>query len=120
QQNGAAAAAAAAAKAAKAAEQTAKNPAAEKTPAAADSEAKPEQGAAGTEAQRPVPGGLYDFRTDQWTALYAKRIDEMIAALKAKGVPVLWVGLPAVRGPKSTSDMAYLDELYRERAERTG
>jgi hypothetical protein len=35
-------------------------------------------------------------------------------------VPVLWVGLPAVRGPKSTGDMAYLDELYRERAERAG
>jgi len=32
----------------------------------------------------------------------------------------LWVGLPALRGPKSTSDMAYLDELYRERAERAG
>ncbi len=44
----------------------------------------------------------------------------MIAALKSKGVPVLWVGLPALRGPKSTSDMAYLDELYRERAERAG
>ena len=44
----------------------------------------------------------------------------MIAALKAKGVPVLWVGLPAVRGTKSTSDMSYLDELYRERAEKAG
>ena len=33
---------------------------------------------------------------------------------------MLWVGLPAVRGPKSTSDMSYLDELYRERAEKAG
>jgi hypothetical protein len=44
----------------------------------------------------------------------------MIAALKSKGVPVIWVGLPAIRGPKATSDMSYLDELYRERAERAG
>jgi uncharacterized protein len=44
----------------------------------------------------------------------------MIAALKSKGVPVIWVGLPAIRGTKSTSDMSYLDELYRERAERAG
>jgi hypothetical protein len=44
----------------------------------------------------------------------------MIAALKSKGVPVLWVGLPALRGTKSTADMAYLDELYRERAEKAG
>jgi len=35
-------------------------------------------------------------------------------------VPVLWVGLPAVRGTKSTSDMSYLDELYRARAEKAG
>jgi len=76
--------------------------------------------AADSAAQRPVPGRSYDFHTDQWADLYVKRIDEMIAALKSKGVPVLWVGLPALRGPKSTSDMAYLDELYRERAERAG
>ena len=44
----------------------------------------------------------------------------MIAALKSKGVPVLWVGLPAIRGTKSTSDMLYLDELYRARAEKAG
>ena len=25
-------------------------------------------------------------------------IDDMIAALKSKGVPILWVGVPAIRG----------------------
>ena len=44
----------------------------------------------------------------------------MIAALKSKGVPVLWVGLPAIRGARSTSDMSYLDELYRAGAEKSG
>lgn len=44
----------------------------------------------------------------------------MIAALKSKGVPVLWVGTPATRGTKSTSDMSYLDELYRARADKAG
>ena len=74
-----------------------------------------------TESQQPVPRGPYDFHTDQWAALYAKRVDAMIAALKSKGgVPVIWVGLPAIRGTKATSDMSYLDELYRERAERAG
>jgi uncharacterized protein len=76
--------------------------------------------AADEAAQHPVPGRSYEFHTDLWAELYVKRIDAMIAALKSKGVPVLWVGLPALRGPKSTSDMAYLDELYRERAERAG
>ena len=33
---------------------------------------------------------------------------------------MLWVGMPAIRGTKSTSDMSYLDELYRARAEKAG
>lgn len=72
------------------------------------------------EGKRPGPGGAYEFHTDKWAELYSKRIDDMIAALKSKGVPVLWVGLPAVRGTRSTSDMSYLDELYRARAEKAG
>jgi uncharacterized protein len=85
----------------------------------ADTEAPP-QTPGQTESKHPVSGGPYDFHTEQWAALYAKRIDAMIAALKSKGVPVIWVGLPAIRGTKSTSDMSYLDELYRQRAERAG
>jgi uncharacterized protein len=73
-----------------------------------------------TESQHPAAGGPYDFHTDQWAALYAQRIDAMIAALKSRGVPVIWVGLPAIRGTKATGDLSYLDELYRERAERAG
>ena len=96
----------------------------EKAPAPARRPLPPQphrhQAVADSTAQHPVPGRSYDFHTDPWADLYVKRIDEMIAALKSKGVPVLWVGLPALRGPKSTSDMAYLDELYRERAERAG
>src|SRR3984957_15574199 len=75
---------------------------------------------AASEPQRQGPAGSYDFHTDKWAELYSKRIDDMIAALKSKGVPVLWVGLPAVYGTKSTSDMSYLDEIFRARAERAG
>jgi hypothetical protein len=75
---------------------------------------------AANEPQRQGPGGTYDFHTDKWAELYARRIDDMIAALKSKGVPVLWVGLPAVYGTKSTSDMSYLDDLFRARAEHAG
>jgi hypothetical protein len=75
---------------------------------------------AAPETARRSPNGYNEFHTDRWAELYAKRIDDMIAALKSKGVPVLWVGLPAVRGTKSTSDMSYLDELYRSRAEKAG
>jgi uncharacterized protein len=65
-------------------------------------------------------GGLYEFRDERWVELYAKKIEEMIGVLKSKGVPVLWVGLPAIRGPKGTSDMLYLDALYRDAAGKAG
>jgi uncharacterized protein len=91
----------------------------DKTAPPVDSEAAP-QTAAQIDTQRPVPGGSYEFHTDPWATLYAKRVDDMIAALKSKGTPIVWVGLPAIRGAKSTSDVSYLDELYRGRAEKAG
>ena len=64
--------------------------------------------------------GLVEFRDERWVELYNKKIDEMIGVLKAKGVPVLWVGLPAVRGAKATSDALFLDSLYREGSAKAG
>ncbi len=75
--------------------------------------AAPEKGARG-------PHGIAQFRDERWGELYSKKIDEMIAVLKTKGVPVLWVGLPSIRGTKSTSDALYLNSLYRDAAERAG
>jgi hypothetical protein len=66
------------------------------------------------------PNGVYEFREDRWVELYSKKIEEMIGVLKAKGVPVLWVGLPAVRGTKATADMLFLDSLYRDAAGKAG
>ncbi|HLA20402.1 MAG TPA: DUF459 domain-containing protein, partial [Pseudolabrys sp.] len=75
-------------------------------------------------APEPQPGkratGIVEFRTDRWAEIYSRRIDETVAALKSKGVPVFWVGLPAIRGPKATADAVYLNDLYRARAERAG
>jgi uncharacterized protein len=91
--------------------------------ASSDAEAHADQepgGEASEPRHRLVPGTWYQFHTDEWAELYSKRIDSMIAALKSMGVPVLWVGLPAVRGANLTSDMSYLDELYRGRAQKAG
>src|SRR3984957_8168357 len=66
------------------------------------------------------PTGLVEFRDDRWIELYSKKIEEMITVMKSKGVPVLWVGLPAVRGARATSDTLFLDSLYREAAPKAG
>ena len=64
--------------------------------------------------------GVIEFRSDQWAEIYSRRVDATVAALKSKGVPVFWVGLPAIRGPRATADAVYLNDLYRARAERAG
>jgi hypothetical protein len=64
--------------------------------------------------------GVVEFHDDRWVELYNKKIDEMITVLKSKGVPIIWVGLPAVRGAKATADMLFLDSLYREASAKAG
>ncbi|MBI5110343.1 MAG: DUF459 domain-containing protein [Rhodovulum sp.] len=83
---------------------------------------------AGTPDEPPAEGGdaqatgsgTHEFRSERWSELYIRRIDETIAALKSKGVPVFWVGLPPVRGTRSTADISYLNDLFRSRADRGG
>lgn len=65
-------------------------------------------------------GGLHEFRSEKWIELYRKKIADMIAVAKTKGVPVLWIGLPAIRGQRSTADVLFLDGLYREEASKAG
>jgi hypothetical protein len=100
--------------------QDAKTAAQPAQPAAAAQLSEEQPAAATAEPQRPMPGGTYEFHTDEWAELYGKRIDDMIAVLKGKGVPVLWVGLPAVRGPRATGEMSYLDDLFHARADKAG
>src|SRR5215472_4426023 len=111
-------------------DQPARDPQAKDRPAKDDAEKKDGQKPATTSdtdengtpsAQRAKkPNGPAEFRSEEWEKIYSRRIDDTIAALKSKGVPVIWVGLPPLRGTRSSSDTAYLNELYRARAERAG
>ena len=97
-------------------------PASDNKDAQSKDQADDEQDSIATPETQPGKraSGVIEFRTDQWAEIYSKRIDETLAALKSKGVPVFWVGLPAIRGTKSTADAVYLNDLYRARAERAG
>jgi hypothetical protein len=75
---------------------------------------------AAPEQQRARPAGPVDFRSEKWEELYGAKVDEMIAALRTANVPVLWVGVPAVRGAKSTADLNYLNDIIRPRVEKAG
>jgi uncharacterized protein len=98
-------------------------------PQAAPPPPDPEQQADGQENPDPPPTpeqiragalGPWDFHTEKWEAAYIRRIDATMAALKTAGVPVIWVGLPPQRNTKTSSDSAYLNEIYRSRAEKAG
>ena len=91
-----------------------------------DAEAPPPDTAPQDDQQTPEPDApsagsmVHEFRTDKWGELYSRRIDETIAVLKSRGVPVFWVGLPSIRGTRATSEMVYLNDLFRARAEKAG
>jgi hypothetical protein len=80
----------------------------------------PAAAAAAPDAQRARPTGPAEFRTEKWEELYGARVDETIAALKTGNVPVLWVGVPAIRGQKPSADLQYLNDLVRARVEKAG
>jgi hypothetical protein len=115
------------------AQQQAAAPAAQPAPVAkpADAEASPQSPApdSAQDTEQPnimAPEGavagtvVHEFRSEKWGELYSRRVDEMLGVLKSKGVPVFWVGLPSIRGSRATSEMVYLNDLYRGRAEKAG
>jgi uncharacterized protein len=114
------------------AQQQAAAPAAQPAPAKpADAEASPQTPTPDAaqdndqsnviQPETPIAGTVvHEFRSEKWGELYSRRVDEMIGVLKSKNVPVFWVGLPAVRGSRATSEMVYLNDLYRGRAEKAG
>ena len=75
---------------------------------------------ASPEPQRSRPAGPVEFRSEAWEELYGAKVDEMLAAVRTANVPVLWVGVPAVRGAKSTADLQYLNDIIRPRVEKAG
>src|SRR5215204_7791948 len=72
------------------------------------------------EAEQQGGAVTHEFRSEKWVELYSKRIDDVIAVLKSKRVPVFWVGLPPIRGARSRTELSFLNDLYKSRAEKAG
>jgi hypothetical protein len=66
-----------------------------------------------------VKPGTYAFRSKEWAEAYGKEVDETIAFLKTKGIPVFWVGLPPAKNIRA-ADIGILNDVFRERAEKDG
>jgi len=59
-------------------------------------------------------------RSENWTKEYERRTDELGKAIATAKVPFLWVGMPAFRVPKMTSDMLAFNDIYHKAAESHG
>ena len=58
--------------------------------------------------------------SDAWTKEYQARADALAAAIKQSSLPFIWVGLPAVKSTKVSSDLIAFNDIYRKSAESTG
>lgn len=99
--------------------QTAAQPAAPQPQKPADNDDETPAIAA-PEPQRARPAGPVEFRSEKWEELYGAKVDDMIAAFRTANVPVLWVGVPSIRGTKSSADLQYLNDIVRARVEKAG
>ncbi|MBB6413137.1 SGNH/GDSL hydrolase family protein [Mesorhizobium sangaii] len=59
-------------------------------------------------------------RSENWTKEYERRTDALGKAIADAKVPFLWVGMPAFRVPKMTSDMLAFNDIYHQVAESHG
>lgn len=59
-------------------------------------------------------------RSENWTKEYERRTDALGKAIASTKVPFLWVGMPAFRVPRMTSDMLAFNDIYHSAAESGG
>ena len=115
-------------------------PAADKKP---DADTKPVGGIveAGKPAARPKPpridvavmmigsndkqpirddGKVLAFGTPEWTLAYTRRVTAIDEAFRARGIPMIWVGVPITKDDGFADAMASLNDITKEAAAKTG
>jgi hypothetical protein len=60
------------------------------------------------------------IRSDDWVAAYTTRISGIVDTLNLYGRPFFWVGAPPMRATSASSDMAYVNGLYKPRVQAGG
>jgi hypothetical protein len=58
--------------------------------------------------------------SEPWLELYRQRVDALIRTAQQARIPLIWVGLPIMRSPRLSQDMASLNALIRDRITQAG
>jgi hypothetical protein len=61
---------------------------------------------------RDDDGKYVHFRTDEWRADYAKRVDRILTALTGAHLKIVWCGNPIARSPQYSADMSYINDIF--------
>lgn len=58
--------------------------------------------------------------TEPWKEAYRKRIDAVISVAQTAKIPLVWVGMPVMRAPRLSANVAMLNEMVRDRVTASG
>ncbi len=64
--------------------------------------------------------GSYDPGTPQYEQIYSARIEAVAKIFHDAKIPLLWVGLPIMKSDRFSTEMAALNDMYRQYASRDG
>ena len=67
-----------------------------------------------------IDGQVHDFGTPGWKAAYARRVDDLVALLRGRGVAVYWVGLPRMKKASFDGRMTIVNDVVEARMEALG
>jgi hypothetical protein len=61
-----------------------------------------------------------DPLTDRWREIYGKRVEAMVEPFRQAHIPTLWLGMPPMHSEKFNDQIAKLNEIAKEHAEKAG
>lgn len=68
-----------------------------------------------------APNGItHRFGSQEWRSEYARRVDQVMKELKAKGIAVYWLGAPSMRSSSADAETQIINDVIRERAYLNG
>jgi uncharacterized protein len=62
----------------------------------------------------------HEALSEGWREAYRKRVDTVIQTVQNARIPLIWVGLPIMRSPKLSMELAVINGLVRERVQASG
>ncbi len=76
----------------------------------------------GTDDRDPLSDatGRFETGTPGWARIYGERVDAVSKLFRDAGVPLVWVGLPAMRSSSLSADFVRQNSIIRDRAARDG